>query len=165
MRKLKSFLTTTRYSLYALLFCLSCALSVNAGYCQELSAVPAAVQETKTDILIPVSQWSALKQELKAREIELNELEAALKTLKRPSTELQQQLEKARRLLEESQMELANVRSELTALNRDLVELKTLSQTLKQQIEHERKVARRRVWQNRLWFLLIGAAAGAAAAR
>lgn len=163
MKKLKSLLTAIRYSLYSLLFCLSCALLANAGYCQELSA--AAAPETKTDILIPVSQWSALKQELKAREIELNALETTLKTLKRPSMELQQQLEKARLLLEKSQMELQTVKSELTALNKDLDELKTLSQILRQQIEHERRVARRRVWQNRLWFLLIGAAAGAAAAR
>lgn len=163
MKKSKILLMTIKYSLYSLLFCLSCALSVNAGYCQELSA--AAVQETKTDILIPVSQWNALKQELKSRETELNALEATLKTLKRPSTALQQQLEKARLLLEKSQTELKNVKSELTALNRDLAELKTLSGMLKQQIEHERMVARRRVWQNRLWFLLIGAAAGAAAAR
>lgn len=161
MRNLKSLLKTIRYSLYSLLLCLFCALSVNVGYCQELSAAP----EMKMDILIPVTQWNALKQELKARETELNELEATLKTLKRPSTALQQQLETARSLLEKSQMELQNVKSELTALSRDLAELKTLSQTLKQQIEHERKVARRRVWQNRLWFLLIGAAAGAAAAR
>ena len=71
MKKLKSLLTITRYFLYSLLFCLFCALSANAGYCQELSA--AAVQETKTDILIPVSQWNELKQELTARENEVNE--------------------------------------------------------------------------------------------
>ncbi len=161
--KSKNLLTTIRYSLYSLLVCLSCALLANAGYCQELSAEPAA--ETKTDILIPVSQWNELKQELKARETELNALEATLKTLKRPSTELQKQLETAQLLLEKSQQELTNAKSELTILNRDLAELKTLSVMLKQQIEHERRVARRRVWQNRLWFLLIGAAAGAAAAR
>ena len=156
--RLKSFAGITKRFVLSLVFCLCCALFASAGYCMEPS-------EATSDILIPAAQWNALKQELTARETELNALEATLKTLKRPSTALQQQLEKAKLLLEKSQTELQNVRSELTALNRDLGELKTLSQTLKQQIEHERRVARRRVWQNRLWFLLIGAAAGAAAAR
>ena len=66
-------------------------------------------------------------------------------------------------MLNELKLELAESKKDLTALSSEVAELRTLSQTLKQKIEKERSVHRRQLWQNRLWFLIIGAGVGYAA--
>jgi hypothetical protein len=53
----------------------------------------------------------------------------------------------------------------LTLLSKEVDESKTLLTKLKEQINKERKVHRRQVWQNRIWCLLIGAGIGVAASR
>jgi hypothetical protein len=50
----------------------------------------------------------------------------------------------------------------LTQLSRQAAESKTELQTLKQNIDKERRIHRRQVWQNRIWCLLIGAGIGLA---
>jgi hypothetical protein len=53
----------------------------------------------------------------------------------------------------------------LTKLSSEVKESKTLLQTLKNQIEKERKIHKRQVWQNRFWCILIGAGIGFVAGR
>jgi archaellum component FlaC len=96
------------------------------------------------------------------QESELNQFRQEFQKLKKPSAELQMQLEKAENLLKQSQTELQDVKQDLTALRKDRDELKTSLQILKEQINKERRIHRRQIWQNRFWCLLFGVGVGCA---
>ena len=140
----------------SLLLCL-CVLPVR-GWCMT----PA---ETSGYKVIPTAHWLTLTTELQTQQNELIRLQDLLQKLRRPSDQLQQELQKAKEQLAKSQQELQNARNSLTDASSALAESKTSLQTLRQSIDKERRVHRRQLWQNRLWFFLAGAAIGAAAAQ
>ena len=112
---------------------------------------------------IPTSSWTELTSELRTQESELIMLQNRLATLKKPSQKLLDELSEAKNLLAKSQTELANAKGELTALSKDRGELQISLQRLRESIDKERRVQNRRLWQNRVWCLLIGAGIGYAA--
>jgi FtsZ-binding cell division protein ZapB len=65
-------------------------------------------------------------------------------------------------MLKSLQAELQKQNNDLTQLSRQAAESKTELQTLKQNIDKERRIHRRQVWQNRIWCLLVGAGIGLA---
>ena len=111
---------------------------------------------------IPTQCWTLLKSELTAQESELIVLQNQLATLKKPSQKLLDELSEAKNLLAKSQAELTNAKSDLTQLSKDRDELKTLLSTLKEQINKERRVHKRQIWQSRFWCLLLGVGVGCA---
>ena len=137
-------------------FCL-CALPAS-GWCMTQ-------EETNDYKMIPITHWLTLTRELQMQKDELTQLQNLLQKLRRPSDQLLQELQTAKEQLEKSQQELQNVRISLTDASSELEKSKTSLQTLKQGIEKERRVHRRQVWQNRFWFLVAGAAIGAAASK
>ncbi len=138
-------------------FLLVCALSQD-GYTMTATNEPQYMK-------IPTSYWTELTSELRTQESELIALQNQLARLKKPSQTLLDELSEAKNLLAKSQTELANAKGELTALSKDKDELKTSLQTLKLQIDRERKIHKRQIWQNRFWCILIGCGIGYAASR
>ena len=124
---------------------------------------PLTTTETTQSITIQTAQWNGLKAEFQALNSELIECQKELQLLKRPSAELLNELTTAQNLLAKLQQELAESKKELILLSSEVGELQTSLTKLKEQINKERKIHRRQVWQNRLWFLLIGCGIGYAA--
>ena len=118
-----------------------------------------------TNATVAMQQWVELKNESAALSNELTAYKTELTRLKKPSAELLSQLETAEKMLSKLQTELAEQKKDLIALSKDKDELKTSLQTLKQQINHERKIHKRQVWQNRFWCIIIGTGIGIAASR
>lgn len=121
--------------------------------------------ETKSFMTVPIEQWNGLKQQISVSEMKLLVVQDQLQMLKRPSGELstlllqaQEQLRLAQSEAKKSQTELQDAKQHLQNASRALEESEILSKTLKMQIEKERRVHRRLLWQNRLWFLLGGVA-------
>ena len=123
------------------------------------------IQETTPSITIQMDQWSALKNEFLLLNQELIQCQNDLQKLKKPSTELVQELTIAQNLLAKLQEELDQQKQDLTLLSSEADGLRTSLATLKEQINKERKVHRRQIWQNRVWCLLIGAGIGFAASK
>ena len=134
-------------------FLLVCALSQD-GYTMTATNEPQFMK-------IPTQCWTLLKSELIAQESELIMLQNQLATLKKPSQKLLDELSEAKNLLAKSQTELVNAKGELTALSKDREELQISLQRLRESINKERGIQNRRLWQNRVWCLLIGAGIGA----
>ena len=122
-----------------------------------------ANSETNQSISVPINQWNTLKLELTALQNELIQCKTELQKSKRPQELLSEQLTEAERQLMKLKELSAAQKNELTQLSKDAEELKISLRTLKQQIENERRVHRRQVWQSRLWCFLIGAGIGVAA--
>lgn len=135
-------------------FLLLCALSQD-GYTMTVAS-------EKQSITIPTSYWMELTSELKTQENELIMLQNQLEKLKKPSQTLLDELNAAKSLLEKSQQELASAKADLTQLSKDKDELQTSLVKLKESINKERRVQNRRLWQNRIWCILIGVGVGAA---
>ena len=148
---------TTRAIVSALLFCLLCVCSAH-GFAMTTS-------ETSQYIQIPTAQWNEWKSELTALNSDLIQCQKELTRLRKPSTELVQQLQQAEKMLNELKQELTASKNELTLASSEAADLRTSLKKLKEQIEKERKVQRRQLWQNRFWCLLIGAGIGVAASR
>ena len=121
--------------------------------------------ETEAYKKIPMSQWNELITLWNEQSRELNLLNEEFRKVKKPSAELQQQLKTAQELLKKSQEELKLAKDASTQLSKDMEELRISSATLKKQIDKERRVQRRQLWQNRFWCLLIGTGIGIAASR
>lgn len=115
---------------------------------------------TNQSITIPMSQWNLLKSELMQLNQELVNCQTELQKLKKPSAKLMSQLQKAEEMLNQSQTELAESRTILTKLYNEVDELRTLLTKLKEQIDKERRTHKRQIWQNRIWFLVIGCGIG-----
>ena len=114
---------------------------------------------------IPIAHWLTLTRELQTQKDELIQLQTLLQKLRRPSDQLQQELQRVKEQLAKSQQELQNARNSLTDASSALAGSKTSLQTLRQSIDKERRVHRRKIWQNRFWFLISGLAAGFAVAK
>ena len=120
------------------------------------------LDETNQYMKVPIAQWQTLKSELIALNNELILYQQDLTKLKRPTQNLVDELNQAQQLQKKLQQELTDCKTDLTMLSKEVEELRTLSQTLKQKIDKERRVHKRQVWQNRVWCLLIGFGIGCA---
>ena len=85
--------------------------------------------------------------------------------IKKPSSELLSQLNEAERTLLQLQTELEKQNADLIMLSRQAEEFKTELQTLKANIDKERRVHRRQIWQNRIWCFVGGVAVALVARR
>ena len=126
---------------------------------------PMTTEETNRYKKIPISQWNELIVLWNEQDKELNLLNEEFQKVKKPSAELQAQLKTAQELLKKSQEELKLAKDSSIQLSKDMEELRISSATLKTQIEKERRVQRRQLWQNRFWCLLIGTGIGIATSR
>lgn len=79
--------------------------------------------------------------------------------------ELLAQLETAEKMLQQLQKELQEQGNDLMQLSSDREALQTSLRKLKLQIDKERRVHRRQVWQKRLWCILVGGGIGYAVGR
>ena len=116
-------------------------------------------------VTIPIQQWQILTSESKALKEDLIQCRTDLTRIKKPSAELLKELEEAEKRLKSLQEELTKQKEDLILLSSEVNELKTLSEKLKKQIDKERRVYKRQVWQNRFWCILIGAGIGFVAGR
>lgn len=121
--------------------------------------------ETSQSITIPIQTWQTLKSELNLLNKDLTECQSELKLLKKPSNQLVEELAQAQDLLIKLSKELDEQKKDLNLLSKEAKESKALLATLKSQIEKERKIHKRQVWQNRFWCILIGAGIGFVAGR
>ena len=117
-------------------------------------------EEQLTSINVPIAQWTELKQKLSQQEVLLMTLEEKLKTLNSPSEELRTQLNLAKEQLRKSQTELANAKTSLTKAESSIQILQASLETLRLQIEKERRIQKRVLWQNRVWSLIGGLGIG-----
>ena len=141
-------------TLTILLLLFSCSLVFSqAGYTQT-------VTETTTSITIPMQQWQSLKTEFQALNSELLQCQQDLSKLKKPSAQLVTELTQAQDLLKKLNQDLEMQKHDLTLLSNELDESRTLLTKLKGQIDKERRVHRRQIWQNRMWCILGGTAVG-----
>lgn len=154
---LKNFIKRTGVILSVLLS-LQLSVLLGCGWCMTQS-------ETDQYIKIRTDQWNDLKTNFQTLNQELTACKDQLQKIKKPSSELVTQLTQAEKMLKQLQEELQRQNDDLTMLSRQAEESKTLLQTLKNQIDKERRVHRRQVWQNRFWCLLIGVGIGYAASR
>lgn len=154
---LKNFIKRTGVILSVLLS-LQLSVLLGCGWCMTTN-------ETGPYIKIQTDQWNALKTEFNLLNQELIECQKDLQKLKKPSTELVQELNTAQNLLEKLQAELDQQKQDLTMLSSEADGLRTSLATLREQVNKERKTHRRQIWQNRFWCILIGAGIGFAASR
>ena len=141
--------------------CLSGVLLAWLFFLPAISAEAAAQSQNQvTSITIPIGQWSLLKQKVAEQQIVLTELEEKLKTLKVPSDVLRTQLSQARSQLTKSQTELANAKTSLQEAESSIQTLQESLKVLRLQIDKERRVQKRVLWQNRMWSLLGGIGIG-----
>ena len=118
--------------------------------------------ETNQYMKVPIAQWQTLTNECRTLKEDLIQCRTDLTKIKKPSTELLKELEEAEKRLKSLQVELTKQKEDLILLSNEVSELKTLSEKLKKQINKERAVHKRQVWQNRIWCLLIGVGVGCA---
>ena len=143
--------------LLALLFFLCCAYP-SRGSCMTATATPQS-------ITIPMQQWQNLKNELTLLNSDLEQCRIELNKIKKPSKQLLEELAQAQDSLSKLQSQLEEQKNDLNLLSGEVSALKELSQTLKQQIDKERRIHRRQIWQNRVWCIVGGAAIGFAVGR
>ena len=118
---------------------LSCFLSLDVG-----AYTPPT--EQSTSIVMSMSQWNELKQELTEQNLELAQLRQKLKMLRSTSSEQMKLLESLQNELNETQKNLTNASTSLTECQNALKESRASLQTLKKQIrvmEHKQTVIRR----------------------
>lgn len=102
--------------------------------------------EQSTNIVMSMSQWNELKQELTEQNLELAQLRQKLKMLRSTSSEQMKLLESLQNELNETQKNLTNASTSLTECQNALKESRASLQTLKKQIrvmEHKQTVIRR----------------------
>ena len=129
-------------------------------FCCSWGSLFGAMCQAEEQIIVPIAQWTELKQKLGQQEVLLVMLEEKLKTLKTPSEELRTQLNLAKEQLRKSQMELASAKTSLTKAESSIQILQASLETLRLQIEKERRIQKRVLWQNRVWSLLGGLGIG-----
>ena len=109
------------------------------------------VPESEQTIVMSMSQWNELKQELIEQENDLNQLKLKLKMLRSTSSEQMQLLENLQSELNATRQSLMNANVSLTECRNELEKSKASLETLKAQIkamEHKQVVLRRQrdVW-------------------
>lgn len=131
----------------------------------QSSALPgfgrcATISETNQSITIPITQWQNLKAELQALQTELIQCKSDLTKLKKPSMELLNELTEAEKMLKQLQEELEKQKADLIMLSKEVDGLQISLKKLKEQIDRERRIHRRQIWQNRIWSMMIGIGVG-----
>ena len=149
---LKNFIGKTGFILFLLLFS-QLFVALPPGWCMTTDA-------TGPYIKIRTDQWNDLKTNFQTLNQELTACKDQLQKIKKPSSELVTQLTQAEKMLRQLQEELQRQSADLTMLSRQAEESKTLLQTLKTQIDKERRVHRRQIWQNRIWVFIGGVVVG-----
>ena len=118
--------------------------------------------ETTNSITIPITVWNGLKNDWMILDKELTACKNEMSKIKKPSSELLSQLNEAEKTLKSLQAELEKQNADLIMLSRQAEESKTELQTLKANIDKERRIHRRQIWQNRIWCFVGGVAVGLA---
>ena len=131
-----------------------CAWSV-CGYAMTTT-------ETSQSITIPITEWTDWKNDWMTLDNELTACKKELSRIRKPSNELLEQLQQAEKMLKLLQTDLEKQSEDLTTLSRQVDESKTELKKLREQIDKERRIHRRQIWQNRLWCILGGTAVGIA---
>ena len=119
----------------------------------------------QTSIVMSISQWNELKQELTEQNLELAQLRQKLKMLRSTSSEQMKLLENLQHELNETQKNLTNASTSLTECQNALKESRESLQTLTKQIkqmEHKQTVMRR---QRDVYATLFTLSVGAVIAR
>ena len=116
--------------------------------------------ETMESITIPIAVWNELKNDWMTLDSELTACKNEMSKIKKPSSELLSQLNEAEKTLKLLQTELEKQSADLITLSKQAAESKTELQTLKANIDKERRIHRRQLWQNRFWCLVVGAGIG-----
>lgn len=130
-----------RLVLSLLVFCLS-AMTFTGGGIAE--AAP-------TQITMSIEQWNQFKEQTNLLEAKLNLADEKLKQQKNTSTELLTQLSEAKKQLTLTQEALTNSKSSLANAKQSLDDSKALYKTLTEQMELERKRAKRIKHQRNLY--------------
>lgn len=125
-----------------------------------VSSFGAVCHGAEKTVEVPMSQWNLLKQKVAEQQTVLTELEEKLKTLRAPSGGLRTQLSLAKEQLKKSRAELANAKISLQEAGSSILKLQKSLETLKKQIDKERMVQKRVLWQNRLWSFIGGIGIG-----
>jgi len=119
----------------------------------------------QTTIVMSMTQWNELKQELTEQENDLTQLRQKLKMLRSTSSEQMQLLENLQTELNATQKNLTNASVSLTECQNALKESRESLQTLKVQIqamEHKQVVLRR---QRDVWAAIAALSLGGVIAR
>lgn len=121
--------------------------------------------EPQTSIVMSMSQWNELKQELIEQENDLTQLRQKLKMLKSTSSEQMKLLESLQNELNATRQNLTNANASLTECRNELEKSKASLETLKVQIkamEHKQVVLRR---QRDVWAAIAALSLGGVIAR
>ena len=144
-------------------FTLSASLLLSFSCLAAGSYTPPTGQQTT--IVMSMSQWNELKQELIEQENDLTQLRQKLKMLKSTSSEQMKLLENLQSELNETQKNLTTASISLTECQNALKESRESLQTLKVQIkqmEHKQTVIRR---QRDVWAAIAALSLGGVIAR
>lgn len=106
-----------------------------------------------TYIKVPTAQWQILRERTNQLEANLEIAESILKEQKSTSTELLMQLAEAKRQLELTQKELSSSQNSLAKAEDSLKRTSELCETLKQSMEKERRVSKRRAQQRTVYII------------
>lgn len=123
------------------------------------------VPESEQTIVMSMSQWNELKQELIAQENDLNQLKLKLKMLRSTSSEQIQLLNDLQNELSKTKEDLQNANSSLTECKNELETSRQSLEILKvkiRKLEHQQTVTRR---QRDVYATLFAVSVGAAIAR
>lgn len=120
--------------------------------CEAAEAMPTSISYIK----VPTAQWNELKQQLQEQQVTLLMLQEEITLLKKPSTELLQNLKTAREQLQKAQSELTESNRSLTNASEGIRKVSTLCCKLKVQLEKERSKVRLKARQNAFWGSVVG---------
>lgn len=119
-----------------------------------------AAEANQEVITVPRQQWTELKSQLEQQQITLLTLQEEITMLKKPSSELMQNLKEARQQLKTAQNELTISNSSLKSASMEIEKLSALCSELKQQIQQEKKKANLKAKQNAFWGFVVGCLIG-----
>lgn len=141
----------------AIVFTLLCLLF----YFAPVFIAQCAAAEMKQEVItVPRQQWTELKTQLEQQQVILLTLQEKITMLKKPSSELIQNLNEARRQLKTAQNELTASNSSLKSASMEIEMLSELCSELKQQIQKEKKKASLKAKQNAFWGFVAGCLIG-----
>lgn len=129
--------------------------------CASCSVCSASQAERRANYkAIPIEAWEQLKQNNKSLVIKLYELSEQVETLENPSIKLQQELNEAKKQLQQSQAALTELNVQLESVKSLQSKTQTSLEALTKQIEAERQkqeaVKKRIRLQRNLAYFFIG---------
>ena len=146
--------------IFTLLSLLYCCWSVFIAQCEAAETMP----EQQNYISVPITQWTALKDNTKLLDANLTLLQDSLTAQEKRSAELMTLLAKARNELTKTQQALQTASESLTSAEKSLQTANEYTQKLRKQIEAEREAAaderERAYWKGWLNGFFAGIAGG-----